>query len=103
MLGDPSNRVIRGGHVCRSIKTLFNFAPPVTDSEIRAAALQFVRKISGFHSPSSLNEPAFELGVREIEAASHKLLASLQTEEAAKAKSRSALRFQRVTPTNGEL
>lgn len=91
--------------MCRNIKTLFNFDPPVTDDEIRAASLQFVRKVSGFHSPSKANEAAFLGAIDEIEAASRKLLDSLQTnaparnreEEAAKAKSRSALRFTRVS------
>jgi hypothetical protein len=92
------------GHMCRNIKTLFNFEPPVTDHEIRAASLQFVRKVSGFHTPSKANEAAFHGAIDEIEAASKKLLYSLQTnapaknrdEEAAKAKSRTALRFSRV-------
>jgi hypothetical protein len=91
--------------MCRNIKTLFNFEPPVTDEEIRAASLQFVRKVSGFHSPSKSNEPAFVAAIDEIEAASRKLLFSLKTqaptrnreEEAAKAKTRAALRFSRVT------
>jgi len=91
--------------MCRNIKTLFNFEPPVTDDEIRAASLQFVRKVSGFHSPSKSNEPAFQGAIDEIEAASRKLLQSLQTTaparnreaEAAKAKTRSALRFSRVS------
>ncbi|HEY0747128.1 MAG TPA: DUF2277 domain-containing protein [Steroidobacteraceae bacterium] len=91
--------------MCRSIKTLFNFEPPVSDDEIRAASLQFVRKVSGFHSPSKSNEAAFLTAIDEIEAASRKLLTSLQTsaparnreEEAAKAKTRSALRFSRVS------
>ena len=91
--------------MCRSIKTLFNFNPPVTDDEIRAASLQFVRKVSGFHSPSKSNEPAFSAAIDEIEAASRKLLNSLRTsaparnrdEAAAKAKTRSALRFSRVS------
>ncbi|MDB6099034.1 MAG: hypothetical protein QOK23_3335 [Gammaproteobacteria bacterium] len=90
--------------MCRNIKTLFNFEPPVTDDEIRAASLQFVRKVSGFHSPSKSNESAFSTAIDEIEAASRKLLNSLQTtapsrnreDEAAKAKTRSALRFSRV-------
>ncbi len=92
-------------NMCRNIKTLFNFEPPVTDDEIRAASLQFVRKVSGFHTPSKANESAFLGAIGEIEAASKKLLYSLQTqaparnrdEEAAKAKSRSALRFSRVS------
>jgi hypothetical protein len=91
--------------MCRSIKTLFNFQPPVTDNEIHAAALQFVRKVSGFVHPSKPNEAAFLLAISEIEAASRRLLDSLQTnapaknreEEAAKAKLRSAQRFVRVT------
>jgi hypothetical protein len=92
-------------HMCRSIKTLFNFAPPVTDDEIRSASRQFVRKISGFHSPSKSNEPAFLRAINEIETASRNLLNSLQTqaapksreEEAAKAKNRAALRFTKVS------
>jgi hypothetical protein len=91
--------------MCRSIKTLFNFEPPVSDDEIRAASLQFVRKVSGFHSPSKSNETAFFGAIDEIEAASRKLLNSLQThapsrnrdEEATKAKARAALRFSRVS------
>jgi len=91
--------------MCRNIKTLFNFEPPVTDAEIRAASLQFVRKVSGFNSPSKPNEAAFLAAIDEIEAASRKLLFSLETntpaknreEEAAKAKTRAALRFSRVT------
>jgi hypothetical protein len=91
--------------MCRNIKTLFNFEPPVTDDEIRAASLQFVRKLSGFHAPSKSNESAFRGAIDEIEAASRKLLHSLQTNapaknreaEAAKAKTRTALRFSRVS------
>jgi hypothetical protein len=87
--------------MCRNIKPLFNFDPPVTDEEIRAASLQFVRKISGFHSPSKGNEAAFNAAVEEISAASKGLLESLHTtapsrnrqEEAAKAKARAAERF----------
>jgi hypothetical protein len=90
--------------MCRNIKTLFNFEPPVTDDEVRAAALQFVRKVSGFTHPSKSNEPAFLLAVDEIEAASRRMLDLLSTnapaksreEEAAKAKLRSAQRFVRV-------
>jgi hypothetical protein len=82
--------------VCRSIKTLFNFEPPVTDEEIRAASLQFVRKVSGFSKPSKANEAVFLAAVNEIAAASSKLLASLETSaaprsragEAAEARSR---------------
>ena len=87
--------------MCRSIKTLFNFEPPVTDAEIRAASLQFVRKVSGFTSPSKSNEPAFLGAIDEVEAACRKLLMSLQTnapaksreEEAAKARLRGTVRF----------
>jgi hypothetical protein len=90
--------------MCRNIKTLFNFQPPVTDNEVRAAALQFVRKVSGFTHPSKSNEPAFVRAVDEVEAASRRMLDSLQTnapaksreEEAAKAKLRSAQRFIKV-------
>jgi len=87
--------------VCRNIRMLFNFEPPVTEEEIRAAALQFVRKVSGFNKPSKANDAAFQAAVDEIAAASRKLLASLETtapprnreEEAAKARARGALRF----------
>ena len=87
--------------MCRSIKTLFNFEPPVTDEEIRAASLQFVRKVSGFNKPSKANEFAFLTAVDEIAAASSKLLASLETsavprnraDEAAKAQERAMHRF----------
>jgi len=65
--------------MCRSIKTLYNFEPPVTADEIRAASLQFVRKLSGFHKPSKANEAAFERAVDEIARASGTLLASLET------------------------
>jgi hypothetical protein len=90
--------------MCRNIRTLFNFEPPVTDDEVRAAALQFVRKVSGFTHPSKSNEPVFLRAVDEIEAASRRMLESLSTnapaksreEEAAKAKLRSAQRFIRV-------
>jgi hypothetical protein len=87
--------------MCRSIKTLFNFEPPVTDDEIRAAALQFVRKLSGFSKPSQANEAAFLAAADEVAAVSRKLLHSLETnapprnreEEAAKARARAAQRF----------
>jgi hypothetical protein len=87
--------------MCRNIKTLFNFEPPVTDEEVRAASLQFVRKICGFTKPSTYNEPAFLCAVAEIEAASRTLLNSLHTNapmrsrevEAAKARARAAQRF----------
>ena len=87
--------------MCRNIKTLFNFEPPVTEDEIRAAALQFVRKVSGFNTPSKANEAAFLAAVDEIAAVSRKLLSSLETnappknraEVAAKARARAARRF----------
>ena len=87
--------------MCRNIKMLFNFDPPVTDEEIRAASLQFVRKLSGFNKPSKANESAFHLAIEEIAAASARLLGKLETnapprsreEEAARAKARNALRF----------
>ena len=87
--------------MCRNIKTLFNFEPPVTDDEIHAAALQFVRKVSGFNKPSKANEAAFLTAVDKVAAVSRKLLNSLETnapprnreEEAAKAKARAAQRF----------
>lgn len=87
--------------MCRSIKTLFNFEPPATEAEIRAASLQFVRKISGFAKPSKFNEAPFHVAIDEIETAARKLLASLHTnaplrnrdEEAAKARERAQRRF----------
>ena len=87
--------------MCRSIKTLFNFEPPVTDDEVHAAALQFVRKISGFSKPSKANEAAFLAAVEEITGISTRLLQSLETsavpktreEEVAKAKVRVARRY----------
>jgi hypothetical protein len=85
--------------MCRNIRTLFNFEPPVTEAEIRAASLQFVRKICGFTKPSKPNEAAFALAVEQVAGASRALLASLETnreEEAAKAKARAALRFTPV-------
>ena len=87
--------------MCRNIKTLFNFEPPVTEDEIRAASLQFVRKISGFSKPSRANEAAFHTAVEDIARISGKLLAELEStsppkdreEEAARAKARAARRF----------
>ena len=87
--------------MCRNIKTLYNFEPPVTDDEIRAASLQFVRKISGFNKPSKANEARFMAAIDEIADASARFLRSLETnapsrnreEEAAKAKARAAERF----------
>ena len=68
--------------MCRSIKTLFNFEPPVSEEEVRAAARQFVRKLSGFHHPSKANEAAFEAAIDEIAGASGRLLAALETRAA---------------------
>jgi hypothetical protein len=87
--------------MCRNIKTLFNFDPPVSDEEIHDAALQYVRKISGFSKPSKVNEAAFLAAVEEITAVSTRLLDSLETsapaknraEEAAKARARAVQRF----------
>lgn len=87
--------------MCRNIRPLFNFDPPVTDEEVRAASLQFVRKISGFTKPSKTNEAAFERGIDEVSAAARRLMDSLVTTapardreiEAAKAKARAAERF----------
>jgi len=90
--------------MCRNIRTLFNFDPPATDEEIRAAALQYVRKISGFSAPSAANQAAFDLAVEQVEKASSHLIRSLVTNapakdreaEAAKAHARAQRRF----PTN---
>ena len=87
--------------MCRNIRNLFNFEPPVSPEEMRAASLQFVRKITGFNKPSTTNEAAFQLAIDEITACSSKLLRALETtappknreEEAAKAKARAAARF----------
>jgi len=87
--------------MCRNIKTLFNFDPPVTPEEVRAASLQFVRKISGFNKPSKANEASFLAAVDEVAAVSRRLLHALETtappknreEEAAKARARAAERF----------
>jgi hypothetical protein len=87
--------------MCRSIKTLHNFEPPATDEEIRASALQFVRKLSGFARPSKANQPAFERAVDEVTRAAHELLGSLVSNapprdrevEAAKARARAAQRY----------
>jgi hypothetical protein len=89
--------------MCRNIKTLFNFDPPATDEEIRAASLQFVRKLSGFTSPSKANEAAFDRAIDETAAVARRLIDSLTTnaaprdraEVAARARERSALRFAR--------
>ena len=87
--------------MCRNIKTLFNFEPPATEEEIRAASLQFVRKLSGFNSPSKANEAAFDRAVEEVAAAARVLIGSLVTTadprdrdiEAARARARAAARF----------
>jgi hypothetical protein len=88
--------------MCRNIKMLFNFDPPVTDEEVRAASLQYVRKISGFNKPSKANEAAFLAAIEDVAGISTRLLRSLETnvpprsreEEAAKAKARAAERFR---------
>jgi hypothetical protein len=87
--------------MCRNIKTLFNFDPPVTDEEVRAASLQFVRKITGFNKPSKANEASFLEAIEEVAAITTRLMRSLETteppknreEEAAKAKARATERF----------
>ncbi len=87
--------------MCRNIKTLFNFEPPATEDEIRASAMQFVRKLSGFNTPSQANAAAFEQAVEEVSSVARKLLSSLHTHapardrevEAEKARERSRLRF----------
>jgi hypothetical protein len=88
--------------MCRNIRTLFNFDPPTTDAEIRAASLQFVRKITGFNKPSKANEASFDAAVNEVAAISRRLLISLETtapkknreEEIAKARARAAERYK---------
>jgi hypothetical protein len=87
--------------MCRNIKTLFNFDPPATDEEIRAASVQFVRKLSGFNTPSRANERAFTAAIEEVAAVARRLIDSLETnappknreEETARARARSAERF----------
>ncbi|SEA33399.1 DUF2277 domain-containing protein [Variovorax sp. YR216] len=87
--------------MCRSIKTLFNFEPPATEEEVRAAALQFVRKLSGFNHPSKANEAAFDRAVEDVAAVARTLIGSLVTTagprdrevEAAKARERTSVRF----------
>jgi hypothetical protein len=89
--------------MCRNIKPLFNFEPPATDDEVRASALQFVRKVSGYTKPSRMNEDAFNVAVDEVTAAAQKLIASLVTtapprdreEVAARARERAAVRYGR--------
>ncbi|MGA2550717.1 MAG: DUF2277 domain-containing protein [Burkholderiaceae bacterium] len=90
--------------MCRNIKTLFNFEPPATDSEIRAASLQFVRKLSGFQSPSKVNEAAFNQAVDEVSEAAGRLIGSLRTQaeprnreiEAERLRAKSFARFGRA-------
>lgn len=90
--------------MCRSIKVLFNFAPPATDDEVRAASLQFVRKLSGYTHPSNANKKAFERATEDIFKVARRLIDSLETEaapkdravEAAKAKQRAAVRYGRA-------
>jgi hypothetical protein len=97
----PVKQPFKESSMCRNIKTLFNFEPPVTEEEIRAASLQFVRKLSGFNKPSKANEAAFFDAVKEVARISGSLLNSLETnapprnrlEEAAKARARTAQRF----------
>ena len=92
--------------MCRNIKTLHNFEPPATEDEIRAAALQFVRKLSGFNTPSRANAPAFDAAIEEVFQAGRRLLGSLETHatprdretEAEKAKRRNAERFGQRSP-----
>jgi len=90
--------------MCRNIKTLFNFQPPASDEEIRAASLQYVRKLSGFNAPSKANAAAFEAAIDEVFEAGRRLLTSLETQapprdrqvEAARARARAAQRFARA-------
>ena len=90
--------------MCRNIKTLFNFAPPATDEEVRAASLQFVRKLSGYNAPSKANEVVFNRAIDEVFAVARRLIDGLETqappksreEEAAKAKARAEMRFRPV-------
>jgi hypothetical protein len=90
--------------MCRNIRTLFNFEPAATDDEIRAASLQFVRKLSGFNAPSQANAAAFNRAIDEVAAAASRLLASLETNappkdratEAEKARERAKARFSRI-------
>ena len=90
--------------MCRNIKTLFNFAPPATEDEVRAAALQFVRKLSGYNAPSQANQAAFDAAVEAVTKAASELMGALVTNaapkdrevEAQRARARNAVRFQRV-------
>src|SRR2546423_13938902 len=97
--------------MCRNIRTLFNFAPPATEEEIRASALQFVRKLSGFSAPSKANEAAFRQAVDDVAEAARRLLVSLKSDaqprdratEAAKARTRSQKRFMKPWPAPSSL
>jgi hypothetical protein len=106
--GDDKNWKLETGswkliQMCRNIKPLFNFEPPATDDEVRASALQFVRKVSGYTKPSKMNEDAFNVAVDEVTDAARKLIASLVTtapprdreEVAARARERAAIRYGR--------
>ncbi len=92
--------------MCRNIKLLFNFEPPVTQDEIRAAALQFVRKVTGFNKPSQVNEAAFNAAVDEVSASCRRLMGALSThapprdraEQAARARARAAVRYRSFKP-----
>jgi hypothetical protein len=103
-LAEASNSTAGEGAMCRNIRTLFNFEPSATDDEVRAAALQFVRKLSGYTRPARVNEAAFGRAVEEVAAAARRLLDSLATPspprdrdiEAAKAKARAKARFARA-------
>jgi hypothetical protein len=94
--------------MCRNIRTLFNFEPPATDTEVRAASLQFVRKVSGFHTPSKANEAAFNRAVEQVAAAATELIGTLITSaeprnrdvEAARGRARTAARFGRSGATH---
>lgn len=85
--------------MCRNIKPLYNFEPPVTDDEIRAAALQFVRKVSGFNKPSKANEAAFERAINEIAAATHQLMQALETSAAPKDREQEAIKARQRAST----
>jgi hypothetical protein len=101
MIGGREGARPAEANMCRNIKTLFNFEPPASDDEIRAASLQFVRKLSGYNTPSKANEAAFEQAIEEVAQAAHRLLHALETHapprdrdtEAEKARQRSAERF----------
>jgi hypothetical protein len=101
MIPGGGNYTVRAWVMCRNIRTLFNFEPPATQTEIRAASLQFVRKLSGFNTPSKANEAAFERAIEEVAAAATTLISSLVTTaeprdrevEAERARARSRMRF----------